>query len=557
MQKRVYKSMMLLAFLSIVSTALLLNLGFYNFFTGQMKKEVQSQAWLFEKNLDYVDRELDYLEVLNLSPAQDRVTLIAPDGQVLYDSYRPADLMENHLDRPEIGMALSVGWGEDRRLSATLGEETYYYALLLKDGNILRLAKTNASIYGVFTEIVPFIVLVTILIFLIAIYISVRLTRRILAPINQIDLTTDRFDKDVYEELTPFIRTIDKQQQRIREQLLDLENRASTIKTITDNMQEGLILLDTEEKILSANNSALRFCSSSMTDCAGQNILILTRNMDLLNRIRMALKGVSSTLMLEMGTQQVQVFVNPVWQGEQIQGVIVLFLDISAQAQAEKVRREFSANVSHELKTPLTTILGYADLIHTGLAKEQDVLKFVGKIKTEVVRLIGLIEAIIRLSELDEGTELKQQKESFDLNQLLAEVIERLKPLAEEKAIEMVASDTALTIHANRAMIEELLFNLIDNAIKYNKSGGRVEICVEQAGTQTKIIVSDSGIGIPVEHLERIFERFYRVDRSRSKKTGGSGLGLSIVKHIAQYHHGSVAITSEEGWGTQVTVVLN
>jgi len=555
MQKRISLSMMLIAFISIISIALFFSLQSYNSSSRQLETGIQNQAWFLEKSLSHATNAADYLAMLGLSADQCQITLIDRVGKALFDNSNSGAQVNNYLDYHAVKKAIEIGQGGEIRPSATLGTETYYFAFQLKDGNILLLSKPQASIFGVFNKNLLFLIIAFLFLIFLAALISKRLTQKLVAPINQIDLTNDDYDKNLYEELTPFIRAMAKQKEQIGNQWLDMESRANTIKAITDGMQEGLILLDQDEKILSANSSALRFCSSSEHDCTGHNVLLLIRNVELLQCVRLAIKGEPGTLLMEIGAQSVQVFVNPIKHKDIIKGAIILFMDITAQAKAEKIRKEFSANVSHELKTPLTTILGYAELIHAGMAEEEDILRFAGKIEIEVNRLISLIEAIINLAELDENNNIKQ-KEDFDLNALLAVVIERIKPLAAEKSVKIIADNPHMPVHANRSMMEELFFNLIENAVKYNKFGGEVEVKLEEVERKIQISVSDSGMGIPAEHHDRIFERFYRADPSRSKKTGGFGLGLSIVKHIVNYHQGTVEINSEEGKGTQVKVTL-
>ena len=556
MKKKILVSMVLLAFISIVSTILFFIVWSYSNASQQVENDIQNHAWILGKVLSQTADEIDYLAKLDLAPDRFQVVVLAADGQVLYCNNNNNTQVNDYLDYPVVKKALDIGSGLEKRHSAALSSETYFYALQLKNGNILLLAQNQASLIGVFTAVLPFMVIIAFSLFLLAMLISKRLAQKIAAPINQIDLAHDDYDEILYEEFTPFIRTLAKQKEQMGDQWMILENWANTIKTITNGMQEGLILLDTDEKILSANFYALKLFTTNIQEYAGQNILVLIRNVELLQCIRMALKGESGTLTMEIRKQSVQVFVNPIWHRGLIKGILILFQDITAQARAEKSRKEFTANVSHELKTPLTTILGYAELINAGMAEDQDTLRFAGKIQTEVKRLISLIESIIYLSELDEKSTGGKEKEEFNINQLLAEVLERLESLAQEKNIRIIADNLPVNIIANRAMIEELLYNLIENAIKYNKIEGVVEIRLEKKEGKTEITVADSGIGIPPEHLDRIFERFYRVDLSRSKTSGGFGLGLSIVKHIVNYHQGTVTINSKVDEGTEVKVNL-
>lgn len=553
MKKRIYLNMCLLTLISVVLTTLLLLLTFYNVFNDQMAKVMKSKAVFFAESINYSTDKLAYIHSLNLTNEDTRLSIIAQNGSVIFDSFKNNTDMENHIDRPEIITAFEIGQGEGTRFSSTLGEKTYYYAIKLEDGTVLRFAKTTHSIYGIFIRILPIIVVTTILIFLFCNFIACKLTKRIIDPINNIEFSQEQ--DDIYQELSPFIRTITQQKEQIHEQIKTLEDRKNTLKTITENMKDGMIILDKKGVVLSANKSAVELFHASLGDYAGRNIVEFVRNAELLDNIKQALLGQRCNTTLNFDKKVMQVFLSPVFEEQEINGVIALFLDITEKADTEKIRREFSANVSHELKTPLTTILGLSEMIENGMVKTQDINNFVIKIKNETSRLIDLVENIIRISELDEK-KCDSQFEQFNLVALAELIVDSLRLAAEEKGVNLkiVGDDFAVT--ANKTMIHELLFNLIDNGIKYNQSGGSVTVYLSQESNKTRIAVADTGIGIPQQHIDRIFERFYRVDKSRSKKTGGTGLGLSIVKHVVQYHHGTVEIKSEENVGTTVTVII-
>jgi two-component system phosphate regulon sensor histidine kinase PhoR len=533
-----------LVLLSVLTVTFTCSFVFYELFSVQTKHAVNSQAILLQKSLKYVSDPLSYLSTLKLSEIEDRVTVIATDGTVLLDNSSNPKLMENHGNRPEFLEAKKNGYGIDTRYSKTLREKTYYYAVKLTDGSILRVSKTINSIYGVFFSVIPIIGLSVLLVILFSNLIASRLTKRIVEPINAMQF-------GFYDELSPFAKTIENQRKLIEEQLSNLESKANTIKTITEGMKEGLLLIDQEGNVLSANQSAITYLNSKFASFEGRNILELSRDIHFVGGVKTALTGENAEITAIYQNKTVQVFFNPVLQV----GAIVLFLDITEKANAEKIRREFSANVSHELKTPLTTINGYAEIIESGMAKVEDVQLFIGKIKSESTRMIHLVEDIIHLSEFDENNIVKSFQ-SFELLDLTKEVSERLITLAQEKSVSITVEGEPFEIHANQRMIDELLYNLIDNGIKYNKVNGNVTISLSKMDDGVKIVVSDTGIGIPTEHIDRIFERFYRVDQSRSKKTGGTGLGLSIVKHVAQLHGGSARLTSDIGKGTSVEVVI-
>jgi len=384
-------------------------------------------------------------------------------------------------------------------------------------------------------------------------FVSKRLAIKIAAPINDMDLNDN--NEYLYDELSPFLRKLSKQNDRINSQLEDLAERTTTIQTITRDMREGLILLDSNGLILSANDSAMRIFNVNIQEYLNRNILELTRRLDFLERVRAALNGEASDTTLEFASRIIQIFFDPVWHNNGIHGAILLFLDITEKANAEKLRREFTANVSHELKTPLTVISGLSEMIVLGMAREEDTREFANKIKSETERMIALVNDVLKLSELDENSEDKHF-ETFDLRLLAESAASRLSLLLREKNVNIDISGGDFDINANKNMVAELLFNLIENAIKYNVENGRIGVTLTKTESETKIEVSDTGIGVSEEHIPRMFERFYRVDKSRTKKTGGTGLGLSIVKHIALYHGGAAAIESVKGAGTKVTVTL-
>ena len=380
-----------------------------------------------------------------------------------------------------------------------------------------------------------------------------KLTKKISDPLNDMD-PADSNDH-IFDELSPFLRKLAQQNDRISSQLEDLAERTTTIRTITSDMREGLILLDSNGLILSANDSAMKIFNVNIKDYQHKNILELTRRQDFLEQVRAALNGEASDTTLEFASRIIQIFFDPVWHKNNINGAILLFLDITEKANAEKLRREFTANVSHELKTPLTVISGLSEMIVLGMAREEDTKEFANKIKNETEGMIALVNDILKLSELDEDTDEKQF-EVFDLRPLAESAVSRLSLLLRKKNVEIHVSGGEFDVNANKNMIEELLFNLIENAIKYNVENGKIGVELSKAEGEVKIEVSDTGIGISEEHIPRMFERFYRVDKSRTKKTGGTGLGLSIVKHIAQYHGGSAAISSTKGIGTKVTIII-
>jgi len=489
-----------------------------------------------------------FSDYYNFDQDTSRLTIIAPDGTVLLDNKASVATMENHADRDEFRQAILAGSGEATRYSGTLGGSTYYYAIQLNGGNVLRVSKAMNRITEGFVAIMPAIVAVIAVVLLIANVVSRRLTDNILRPLNEIDFDGDN-SVDVYDELVPYVKKIDRQRQEIAAQIIELKNRTDTIEAITSNMNEGLLLIDIAGTILLSNNSASEIFQEY--DMAHKSILHICRDVAFGQGVKQCLSGSGWELEFERNARIYNVYFSPVYSGKEISGGTILFFDRTERHEAEKQRREFSANVSHELKTPLTSISALAEMIENGIAKQEDIKGFAQKITTQSQRLICLIEDIIRLSEFDEGKANRDYSE-FDLYELTESVINALREKAAEKNVSINIDGFRMRLTANRRMIDELIYNLIDNAIKYNVEDGAVSVTLARENGFYKISVTDTGIGIPAGHQSRVFERFYRVDASRCKATGGTGLGLSIVKRIAEHHGGRVELESGLGVGTSV-----
>ncbi|GHU57510.1 sensor histidine kinase [Clostridia bacterium] len=541
MKKRIFVNMIMLTVISLMLVAAALCFVFYNQFSGIVRSELRERADLFRN----ADTQTAMQDLIIFKPNDMRITLIHPDGLVAFDNAVGTEGLANHLDREEIAEAVETGWGESRRLSATMGMETYYYAVRLADGSLLRVAKTTSSIWGMFSGVLPAVICIIFVILVIGYLLAGNLTRRIVAPINNLDLSTE--STPPYDELVPFIRTIEQQRERIAAQFSDLQSRTDTISAIMDNMTEGIILISRQGLILSVNKSAAALFETD-TAMDGKNILELIRDLELLEQVRAALSGKRSELSIRRSGKSYRVFFSPVTDS----GALILFLDITEKMMAEQMRREFSANVSHELKTPLTSIYGHAEMLYSGIVKESDHHAFFGKIKDEAARLIALIEDIILISKLDENTG-GETFEEVSLAVIAAEAAEALSLKASEHRVTVSISGNAV-MSAGRSMIYEMFYNLIDNAIKYNKPGGTVKVDVSHLEDTIEVAIADTGIGIPEDAQSRVFERFYRVDKSRSKKTGGTGLGLAIVKHIVLFHKGKLALKSSCDQGTVVTI---
>ncbi len=546
MRKKIYAGMLLLSLTSVLLVSVALSFLFYGQLAGQIKSELHDNCVFLERVLRRSEQPEETLRSFSPPVGDLRVSLVSAEGHVLYDNDADVRALSRHADREEIREALETGQGESTRFSTTLRTQTHYFSLKLTDDLVLRVSKTTDSIYGVFAGVLPVVIGLVLLVLLACHLTARRLTKSIVAPLGGVD-----FDRDdqFYDELAPFVSRIRQQTRQIAWQTEELEARAETLTTITDNMKEGLLLLAPSGLIVSANKSVLTLFDKQ-PDVVGRPFRALSRHVELGRRLEDALAGQHGELLFELGGHVWNIFFSPV----PTLGALALFLDITERARAEKRRREFSANVSHELKTPLTSISGYAEMMENGMVSPGDVAPFAGRIRSEASRLIGLIEDIIRLSELDETVE--KVLEPVDILPLAEEVIADLTARAAAHDVRLSADCAAFSLTANRRMLHEMLYNLIDNGIKYNKPGGHVTLRVVREGAQAVFSVTDSGIGIPDKDRDRIFERFYRVDRSRSQKTGGTGLGLSIVKHIVAYHGGEVTVDSREDVGTEITVKI-
>ena len=561
MKKRIYYYFLCLSLPCILVLATALSLMFHNAGRKQELSAIRGHARLVYDLLGSgITGELLFSDYISYATDAPRMTIISPNGIVLLDSRTIADRLDNHIDRPEISDAFENGSGEALRYSETFKATMYYYALRLPDGNVLRVSAIIGGVADVVAVVLPAVFIATVLILLIANIAARRLTNRIIAPLENIDF--DSVNPAVYDELTPYVKRINRQKEEIDEQIATISERANTIETIISQMSEGLILTDPLGIVLTANDRARELFKYDMDNA---NLLHIYREREFQDALRRCLRGESIMTQLEhtivsnsgkdtKTTRSYSVYMSPVVSEEAVRGSVILFHDITENLIAERHRREFSANVSHELKTPLTTISALSEMIANGIAKDEDIESFALKINEQAGRLLVLIEDIIRLSEFDEGSS-NVQETRFSLWDLAETVIASIRD--NSNGIDIRLTGDRFEITAFHRMIDELLSNLIDNGVKYNKEGGSVIVDLRQSeGGEFSISVSDDGIGIPEEHQARIFERFYRVDGSRYKKTGGTGLGLSIVKHIVEFHYGSILLKSSENEGTTVTCYL-
>lgn len=545
LSKKLFKRFSVLAIVSILLTAVFSTAAFWFVFAAEEEADLKVYANTVVRAYN-VDSNATISN--DYSSQNIRITLISPDGSVVFDSTDGMQVgtMENHSDRPEFKSALKSGTGSSQRMSSTLNSITYYYAIKTSDGNVLRVSKTIGSVLGMFIKIFPAILAIMIWVFAVCIVMSRHSTKKIIEPIEKM---TENLDESYYDELVPLAETINSQQKEIKKQLQKLQLEKDKINTLIQNMSEGFILIDMDKRVLMSNHSAIKLIGASGENIEGKSLIAYSRNEIVCDCVDSALEGESKIGDVTINGRVLQIMTSPVYSNEVQNGVICLVIDVSAKKKAEKMRREFTANVTHELKTPLTSISGYAEIISSGLARPDDVQGFARRIHKESGRLLSLIGDIIELSQLDEST----SNENFapvDLSGVSYEVAEDLRSNASKNGIEISVKAESASVNGNRNQLYELIYNLCDNAIRYNRPDGKVCIFVTEEDGNVVLKVADTGIGIPLKHQKRVFERFYRVDKSRSKETGGTGLGLAIVKHIAEHHGGTVTLESNENGTT-------
>ena len=546
MTKKIFKSTMLVCAL-VLAVGLVAVMGIlYNDFDGQMREELSKEALYLAYGVD--QQGVDYLK--NIKDKNARITYIDQDGTVLYDNKADAAEMENHSDRKEFQKAEKYGVGESSRYSDTLSEKTIYYAQRLKDGIVLRVSGTQDSVLALVENLVLPLVLVLFLMLILSGIMASVISKRIVKPVNELDLEHPE-ENQIYEELSPLLTRINQQRRQIDTQLRTLQQKKDEFDQITASMNEGLVLMNEKGTVLSINPAA-RELFHAEPDCVGQDFLTVERSHEISCAIRRALEEGHAELRVERGGHEYQLDISRIESEGTVIGAVLLAFDVTEQAFAERNRREFTANVSHELKTPLQSIMGSAELIENGLVKQEDMPRFVGHIRTEAARLVTLIEDIIRLSQLDEGGELPF--EPVNLKKLAEEASASLASAAAEKQVTIRVHGDDRQITTVRRLASEIIYNLCDNAVKYNREGGSVDVTIDGTAHGAVVTVQDTGIGIPPEHQSRIFERFYRVDKSHSRQSGGTGLGLSIVKHAVQDLGGHITLESTPNVGTKITV---
>lgn len=548
MTKKIFQSILLVAG-CVLLASLLIIMGFlYDYFGGVEENQLRDELSLAAAAVE--DGGTDYLS--RLTADRCRLTWIAADGSVLYDTRTDAESLENHASRAEVSQALTTGTGESTRYSSTLMEKTMYYAQLLDDGTVLRISISRATVGMIAVGMIQPLLIVLIVALILSGLLARRLSRRIVDPLNSLDLEHP-LDNDAYEELSPLLKRIHRQHVEIQTQLRELREKTDEFTQITGSMREGLILLDEHGSILSIN-AAAQMLFGADAQCVGRDFLSIERSHEISAAIQAAVTDGHSEVRAERAGRVYQFDISRITSDGKFLGTVILAFDNTEQEFAEQNRREFTANVSHELKTPLQGIIGSAELIENGMVKPDDLPRFVGHIHAEAARLVTLIDDIIRLSQLDEGDAMPT--EPVDLLAVSQEAAENLHDAAAARDVTLSVTGQPVVMPGVRRLIYEIVYNLCDNAIKYNVDGGRVDIAVASGTDGSSITVADTGIGIAPEHQSRVFERFYRVDKSHSKASGGTGLGLSIVKHAVQYHHGRIELESTPGAGTTIRVVF-
>lgn len=545
MIKKVFKSIFIVSLAIILCCAALFTGVLYKYFTDEHNTEVQNEASYIANG--YTIGGIEYLSSVTESNPNTRITLISGNGQVLFDSEADASEMENHIDREEVREALKDGRGESSRYSSTLSEKTYYYALKLSDGNILRVSNVRFSAVTISFSMIQPVVLVIVIAVALSLILASFVSKRIVRPINEINLDNPT-ENGIDEELTPLIKKIRSQNIKISEQMEELRRSQQEFKMITENMSEGLIILDDKTDVLSYNGSAAEIFDISQKN-EKQSAFVLNRSEAFRDAVETALSGRHSEKALSINNRVYNIFSNPVIFDGTPHGAVIVILDITEKEERESLRREFTANVSHELKTPLTSISGFAEIIMNGIAKPEDIPHFAGNIYKEAARLITLVGDIIKISQLDEGI-TETRREDVDLFELSQSIAQSLLPVAEKRGITISVNGSHETVFGVYDILEEMIYNLCDNAIKYNKDNGKIIITVKDKS----VSVRDTGIGIAKAEQDRIFERFYRVDKSHSKEIGGTGLGLSIVKHGAIFHNAKIITESKIDFGTEIRI---
>ncbi len=547
MTKRIFRSICLVVLTVFLASVILIMGVLYEYFSSVGQEQLRMQTNLAAQGVTH--EGIAYFQDLKVTNY--RITWIDRDGNVLYDSMSDTAQMENHLEREEVRQAIGEGYGESRRYSATLLERSFYSAQRLADGTILRLSLSQMSVLTLLVGMAQSICIIFAIALILSIVLAVRISKRIVKPLNQIDLD-DPLTNDGYDELSPLLRRIDSQQRQLRCQKEELIQKENELNTIIGSMNEGMILLNQKGRIITVNAAARKLLGLDVT-CIGEDLTLLCENSALKEILSEALQGRQAERILPLQEGHYQVDAGAIISQNKVRGAALFLFNVTEKEKTEQIRREFTANVSHELKTPLHSISGYAELLKNDMVREKDRVPFAEKIYDEAQRMIRLVEDIISLSHLDEGAQ-EEKRENIDLYGLAESVIQALEPQAEAAGVILELCGIPVILNGIPQLLYSMVYNLCDNAIKYNRENGKVTVSVGREGNTVRLAVTDTGIGIAPEHQERIFERFYRVDKSHSKAAGGTGLGLSIVKHAARIHHAKIEVNSTAGVGTMILV---
>lgn len=546
MTKKIFHSILLVACTVLLACYLVILTSLNDYFTSLRKSQLKTQLSFASTAVE--DEGIEYLK--NVESGDYRLTLIDTDGTVLYDTGADAASMENHSDRREFQEAFLSGYGESHRYSRTLTEQTYYFAKKLSDDRVLRISTSQVTIVSLLLGMLQPLLVIAFLAILLSVFLAKRASLNLVKPLNNLDLN-DPLSNDVYEELSPLLRHMAQQNKQIALQMDELSRSQNEFNAITSNMSEGLIVLNKDGVVVSLNTAARKIFEAE-EDSIGKDFLTIDRTPEISRAIKETLSGKKQELEYEKNGRNYDLCINQIVEKDEVIGVLLLAIDNTEKIQAEQNRREFTANVSHELKTPLQSIIGSADLIESGLVKPEDMPRFIGHIKTDAARLVSLVSDIIRLSQLDENTEMNW--ENVDALSVAKEALEMVGPIAESRNISLTIKGEPAPLTSVHKLLYDIIYNLCDNAVKYNKEGGFVKVNVKTAGDKVQVAVSDNGVGIAPADQSRVFERFYRVDKSHSRESGGTGLGLSIVKHAVAYLKGRISLESTLGKGTTITV---
>lgn len=548
MNKKIFRSSVAVALVVLLSSIVLIIGILFQYFENQLQSELESEASYIAYAVE--KQGLDYIN--NFSNSNKRITLISPDGDVIADTSVDESKLDDHSERQEVVGAMKNGEGTSIRYSGTLAEKTVYYAMKMNDGNILRVSTTQYTVVAILLSLIQPILIVFVVAVVLSFVLSQKISKSIIKPINELDLDHPS-NNEPYDELAPLLQKISKQKKTIEKQIKEAEYRQEEFRLITENMKEGFIVVDTQMNLLTYNRSALKLLGISKER---PDDILSTGNDHLTFAISKALDGEREKSDLTLGNNNYRLIANPVFEKDMVIGAVILIIDVTESVKREQLRQEFTSNVSHELKTPLTSISGFAEMMKSGDTPDSVVKDFSSSIYDEAQRLITLVNDIIKISELDEKN-VQSDSEEVDLYEMSADILGRLKPVADKRNISLNLIGESIVVSGVAKILDEMIYNLCDNAIKYNADNGTVDVILSESSKHIKLTVRDTGIGIPQAEQERVFERFYRVDKSHSKAIGGTGLGLSIVKHAAIYHNAEIKLKSELGKGTSVTVMFN